>query len=183
MDLEEIFMNTNKALFEPEILKLIKEFASSDVDEFVKNVLKSSRNHEDLFGVKMDITLGKHKCMIVSKYNGSFVEISLRSRGFQRVATKLKCPYNDVLDFDEWVCKMNRYYTICEQFVYFLVMKFRDGLLRCTTCEKQHWCDCNQICTGCLQVFNATPCPICKSYFGERPHKHKHYVSAGGTKA
>lgn len=163
----------NEEFVDMNLVKLIREFTGpNDIDCFIQNIMKCSTGHEDLFGVEFKFKLGKHNVKVVSKFNSETVTLELRSRGFQRVRSRMECIRNQIANFDDWIVKTQEYYELCETFLYFIVHRFRDGLVTCNTCDKLHWCDCLETCRGCIKVFNSDPCPICKSYFGVQPHRH-----------
>ena len=151
------------------LVKLIREFSDGDhIDEFVRNIIRNSTNHEKLFGIVFRFKLGTHNCKVVSSFDFENIKLVFTARKFQQVGCKMPCKRGELLDFDAWVEKQNMYYDMCETFLRFLIQRYKDGLLKCTACGKFHWCESLHTCRTCLKVFNDTPCPKCLSYFGTR---------------
>lgn len=157
------------------LVKLIREFAgdrSTDVDCFVQNIMKRSTGHDELFGVEFRFKLGLHNVKLTSKFENNLITLELRSRGFHKLLCRMPCARDQIASFDEWIAKTQEYFEMCESMLYFIIHQYKDGLLKCDSCGKFHWCHCLHTCRNCLQTYNNNPCPICKSHFGTQPHRH-----------
>jgi hypothetical protein len=156
------------------LVKLIKDFAgrSSDIDIFIQNIMRQSTGHDKVFGVRFGFKLGKYNVRVISKFVGDRITVTLRSRKFQKILCKMECNRDSLEDFDDWVLKTQSYFEMCENFLYFIIRQYRDGLLKCNACEKYHWCTEINTCRACIQMYNQQACPVCHSHFGKQPHCH-----------
>ena len=155
------------------LIKLIQEFSGcNDIEAFVQRIMKTSTNHDVLFGVKFKFTLCKSNCTVISKFSNNEIILEFRSRKFQKIRAKMDCCHDTLANFDDWVLMTQEYYNMCEQFLYYIIWKYRDGLVTCNACSKYHWNDEFETCRSCMIVYNNIPCPKCLSYFGPQPHNH-----------